>query len=277
MRKSWLLVLFAAPVSMAGCGGSVSGTVPEVSTRSIGPDSDPRGQIRNECWYALDPGHIGTTNDSVGPDGGSRGGTPYSGKYVISKTGWNYLSQSSDSGAGALKYVLTQYGGFVSDIIPGYGGTLSASQVSQYASAMSGDQYGLYGRSTLNSGMNLGGTLSNYAHGTQCLEFAMMVIYRARHGKQANFNYGADKAGLPSATGASVGDVVFHEEYDSKSKSYTGHVAICVANDSSAKTVTLVDSNFASHEVIAKHSLTYSEINGGSGYQWRYWSARNYL
>lgn len=269
-----LPLLFATSIAIAGCGGGGSAHVPSsaivpavtetASPKSIGPDSDPRSQIRNECWYALDPGHLSITNDAIGPDGGSKGGTTY-GSYVISKPGWSYLSKSVDAGGGALGSVLGYYGGKVSDIIP-TGGGLTQAQQSQYVNGLSNDQYGLNGRDPVLNKYPLNNTLTNYGHGTECLEFAMMVIYRARHGKVYQFNYPKSTKGYGAATGAQVGDLIFHlQKTDASGKVlWSNHTAVCVRNDGS--NVTVVDSNYAAHEVIANHTFSYGTLNSQEYY-----------
>jgi len=274
-----IFFLTLASALLIGCGGSSVNRNQFVAEqqRSIGPDSDPRGQIRNECWYALDPKHLTITNDTVGPDGNSRGGELYGNGYVISKAGWNYMSQNVDGNANALRSVLKTYGGQVSDAIDTSSVSLSPSDIDRFAKALSNDNFGLRGQVSGPGLTSLKNTINNHSHGAECLSFAMMIIYRARHGKEAKFSYPRSVDGYKSAKQAAVGDIVFH--IPEPHQKWSPHTAICVGNDGSH--ITVVDSNYCwppksttSSEVISKHVFTYADIDAQD---YRMWSASNYI
>ena len=199
-------------------------TKPGATPNSIGSRSN---FVRNECWYALNHDWLYRGDDVNGPSN--------------TESNWNWLSPAADANVNGLRYVLNVYGGFVSDLIPGYGGDLSPADENYWAGRLSNNAYAL------------GFKGSGAGHGTQCVSFVAMVIYRATGGAwQIRWNWDAVKSGYGSATLARPGDIVFHT-------SGIHHVGICVVNYGSG--ITIVDSNSQGNEVIRRHNVSNSEIN----------------
>lgn len=180
--------------------------------------------VRNECWYSLNHDWLYRGDDPNGPPN--------------TTSNYNWLSKKYDANANALRFVLGKYGGFVSDLIPGYGG---AVDVNYWTDRLSDDKYALAFKG------------SSSGHGAQCVSFVAMVIYRATGGRyQLNWNWDTMNSGYAPATSAQPGDIVFHT-------SGIHHVGICVINYGSG--ITVVDSNSQGNEVIRRHDISNNEIN----------------
>ena len=157
-------------------------------------------------------------------------------------------------------------GGYVSNVIPGIGGALSAGQQDHYALTLSDPRYGLYGQGLT----GWGSEYTNVGHGTQCVAFVEMIIYRARSGLEfswPSWSYLYDnRSSFQPATAAVPGDLVFYVTDRSH-----GHVGVCAVSTGTGMWV--VDSNYVlgdgglnSSEVIARHFVSNAVIASGG---WR--------
>jgi hypothetical protein len=230
----------------AGAPESASGGPTDIgpsTSRAIG--GDPRLAVRNECWYALDPAWLNKPNDDQGPSGISMG-------RISGCSKWHYIS--TDGNNNALRYVLSTYGGYVSDLIP-FSRQMSSSEVAYWIGQLANDAYAMNFR-----------TYRGVGHGAQCVSFATMILYRARGGYKLKWSWGSiNPSNYPSAINALPGDLVFYKSGSG------GHVAVCVRNYGSG--ITVVDSNYVGgngNEVIARHNVSSSAI----GNTWKAYSGR---
>lgn len=221
---------------LAGCGkGILSPSLEPEDGRLVKPGVEPmsigstRYRVRNEMWYALRKEWLTKGDDPLGP--GANG----------TLSNWNWLSKNADANANGLRFALGVYGGFVSNLIPGEGGTLTANQQNYWTDRLSADAYAL------------GFMGSSAGHGCQCVSFVAMGIYRATGGTYTlRWSWAAMEAGsFPPATQATPGDVVFKT-------SAIHHVGICVRNYGTG--ITVVDSNSLGNEVIRRHDISNTQI-----------------
>lgn len=215
----------AAAVALVGCGGSGKGTMQASAPATAEPRTIGSGTraLANEAKYAMNQDAANHPNDDWLP--------------LNTVSNWSWLADSADTGSNGLRYALSTYGGFVSNRIPGYGGPADPNV---WTPILNSPDY------TWNYGSYKG-----CGHGTQCVAFASMVVYRASGGRiRLSWNWGSmNPSSYPLATSAQVGDLVFY-----KKTSTTGHVGVCARTNGSRMTV--IDSNYVNGdggEVIGMH------------------------
>lgn len=183
---------------------------------------DPRTAIKLECFYALNQGYGGGSNQS------------YAG-YVTSD--WSYLANDPNAYSVVKGWYPPVNGVYYASIWTGW--------PSFYTSMPT------YSRSWYNRwGQNQGFDLS---HAGQCKYFANLILFRSGIYQQKIPPYGRNPAGYRSYGQIRVGDVI-------ETTWTNGHTAIVVkinvgVEGSSVTNVDVVDSNFIGDEVIGRHRI----------------------
>lgn len=184
---------------------------------------DPRTAIKLECFFALNQGYWGGSNQS------------YAG-YVTSD--WSYLANDPN----AYSVVKGWY--------PPVNGVYFSSEWTRLPPNFYTNM-GVYSRSKYNRyGNDQGFILS---HGGQCKYFANLILYRSGIYQQKIPRYGSNSAGYRHYSRIRVGDVI-------ETTWANGHTAIVVkinagVEGSSVTDVDIVDSNFIGDEVIGRHRI----------------------